>query len=183
MMFSWIFILWLLQISKFVSAFILNISRCYYIITEEFHHEGDVVIGAFFPLHTYYTGKKMPHPTVPYLYLDNYIQYGITLRTTSIFSPCYLPLKRLIGTPIFYPTYLLDLISTMSDSLKRRLLIMLLFGSQLLCRESFYLITIAKREISLLHSQEQHGKHLPKLGHCFNSLNFHRLLSGLMIPS
>ena len=76
MMFSWIFILWLLQISKFVSAFILNISRCYYIITEEFHHEGDVVIGAFFPLHTYYTGKKMPHPTVPYLYLDNYIQYG-----------------------------------------------------------------------------------------------------------
>ncbi|NP_001258812.1 vomeronasal 2, receptor 124 precursor [Mus musculus] len=76
MMFSWIFILWLLQISKFVSAFILNISRCYYIITEEFHHEGDVVIGAFFPLHTYYTGKKMPHPTVPYLYLDNYIQYN-----------------------------------------------------------------------------------------------------------
>lgn len=52
-----------------------NISRCYYIISEEFHHEGDVVIGAFFPLHTFYTEKKMPHSTLPYQYLDNYIQY------------------------------------------------------------------------------------------------------------
>lgn len=75
MMFSWIFIFWLLQILKFVSAIVFNISRCYYIITEEFHHEGDIVIGAFFPLHTFYTGKKMPHPTLPYQYLDNYIQW------------------------------------------------------------------------------------------------------------
>ena len=99
---------------------------------------------------------------------------GITLRTTDIFSLCYLPLRRSMGTPIFYPTHLLDLISTMSDSLKRTLLIMFLYGSQLLFREIIYLITIVKRETSLLHSQEHHGKHLPKLGPCFNSLNFHR---------
>ncbi|XP_031206705.1 vomeronasal type-2 receptor 116-like [Mastomys coucha] len=75
-MFSWIFIFWLLQIPKFVSARIYNISRCYYRIPEEFHHEGDVVIGAFFPLHTFYTEKKMPHSTVPYLYVDYHIQYN-----------------------------------------------------------------------------------------------------------
>ena len=108
-------------------------------------------------------------------HLSVYATYtGITLRTTNIFWLCYLPLRRSMGTPIFYPTYLLDLISTMSDSLKRTLLIMFLYGSQLLFREIIYLITIVKRETSLLHSQEHHGKHLPKLGHCFNSLNFHR---------
>lgn len=37
--FTWIFIFWILQILKFVSAFVFNISRCYYIITEEFHYE------------------------------------------------------------------------------------------------------------------------------------------------
>eukprot|EP00072_Mus_musculus_P003279 NP_001098010.1 vomeronasal receptor Vmn2r91 precursor [Mus musculus] len=76
MMSSWILIFWLLQVPKFFSAIMFNISRCYYIITEEFHHEGDVLIGAFFPLHTFYTGKKMPNSAVPYQYLDNYIQYN-----------------------------------------------------------------------------------------------------------
>uniref|UniRef100_A0A8C6IK38 Vomeronasal 2, receptor 100 n=1 Tax=Mus spicilegus TaxID=10103 RepID=A0A8C6IK38_MUSSI len=75
-MFSCIFIFCLLQIPKFISAIMFNISRCYYTISEEFHHEGDVVIGAFFPLHTFYTEKKMPHSTLPYQYLDNYIQYN-----------------------------------------------------------------------------------------------------------
>uniref|UniRef100_A0A338P747 Vomeronasal 2, receptor 96 n=1 Tax=Mus musculus TaxID=10090 RepID=A0A338P747_MOUSE len=72
-MFSWIFIFRLLQIPKFVSAFSYNISVCYYKISEEFHHEGDVVIGAFFPLHTFYSLKKMSHSTIPYYYLDNVI--------------------------------------------------------------------------------------------------------------
>uniref|UniRef100_A0A8C6IFK6 Vomeronasal 2, receptor 93 n=1 Tax=Mus spicilegus TaxID=10103 RepID=A0A8C6IFK6_MUSSI len=75
-MFSWIFIFWLLQIPKLVSAFTFKISRCYYIITEEFHHEGDFMIGAFFPLHTFYTEKKMSHSTIPYKYLDGYVQYN-----------------------------------------------------------------------------------------------------------
>uniref|UniRef100_A0A8C6N4L0 Vomeronasal 2, receptor 95 n=1 Tax=Mus spicilegus TaxID=10103 RepID=A0A8C6N4L0_MUSSI len=75
-MFSWIFIFWFLQINKFVSAAIYNISSCYYKISEEFHREGDVVIGAFLPLHTFHTGKKKPHLTIPYYYLDNKIQYN-----------------------------------------------------------------------------------------------------------
>ena len=75
MMSSLILIFWLLQVPKFFSSIIFNISRCYYIISEEFHHEGDVVIGAFFPLHTFYTEKRMPHPTVPYQYLDYHIQW------------------------------------------------------------------------------------------------------------
>jgi vomeronasal 2 receptor len=73
-MFSWIFIFWFLQINKFVSAANYIISSCYYKISEEFHHEGDVVIGAFLPLHTFHTGKKKPHSTIPYYYLDNKIQ-------------------------------------------------------------------------------------------------------------
>uniref|UniRef100_A0A8C6IN13 Vomeronasal 2, receptor 103 n=1 Tax=Mus spicilegus TaxID=10103 RepID=A0A8C6IN13_MUSSI len=75
-MFTWIFFFRLLQIPKFVSAFTYNISRCYYTVTEVFHHEGDVVVGAFFPLHTFYTEKKMSHKTVLYQYLDNRIQYN-----------------------------------------------------------------------------------------------------------
>uniref|UniRef100_A0A338P7D4 Vomeronasal 2, receptor 95 n=1 Tax=Mus musculus TaxID=10090 RepID=A0A338P7D4_MOUSE len=75
-MFSWIFIFWFLQINKFVSAANYIISSCYYKISEEFHHEGDVVIGAFLPLHTFHTGKKKPHSTIPYYYLDNKIQYN-----------------------------------------------------------------------------------------------------------
>lgn len=58
-----------------------------------------------------------------------YVTYrGITLRTTSIFLLCYLPLRRSMGTPIFYPTYLLHLISTMSDSLRRKHLWILFVG-------------------------------------------------------
>ncbi|XP_076783580.1 vomeronasal type-2 receptor 116-like [Arvicanthis niloticus] len=76
-MFSLIFIPWVLNIPKFSSNFITtNISECYYIKREYFHHEGDVVIGAFFPIHTYYTKMKVPHSFLPYYYLDNYVQYN-----------------------------------------------------------------------------------------------------------
>uniref|UniRef100_A0A338P6T7 Vomeronasal 2, receptor 94 n=1 Tax=Mus musculus TaxID=10090 RepID=A0A338P6T7_MOUSE len=32
-----------------------------------------MMIGAFFPLHTFYTEKKRPHSAKPYQYLDNYV--------------------------------------------------------------------------------------------------------------
>ncbi|NP_001098036.1 vomeronasal 2, receptor 104 precursor [Mus musculus] len=78
-MFSWIFFAWLLQNHKVSSDTVhvtKNFSACYYLISEEFHHEEDVMIGAFFPLHTLYTEKKKPHSTKPYVYLDYYIQYN-----------------------------------------------------------------------------------------------------------
>ncbi|NP_001098042.1 vomeronasal receptor Vmn2r110 precursor [Mus musculus] len=76
-MFYCIFISCFLHISKVVSeAMTVNISLCFYKTPEEFHHEGDVVIGAFFPIHTYYSPNKVPHPSVPYKYMDNYLQYN-----------------------------------------------------------------------------------------------------------
>ncbi|XP_076783579.1 vomeronasal type-2 receptor 116-like [Arvicanthis niloticus] len=76
-MFSCIFISSLFLIVKFASTFMqANISKCFYKITEDFHHEGDVVIGAFFPLHTYHTKKKIVHSFIPYYYEDNYLQYN-----------------------------------------------------------------------------------------------------------
>ncbi|NP_001092934.1 vomeronasal 2 receptor, 8 [Rattus norvegicus] len=76
-MFSWIFIQLLLHLPNFFCVFItFNISKCYYKITEAFHQKGDVVIGAFFPIHTYYTGNKIPHSFLPYYYVDNYLQYN-----------------------------------------------------------------------------------------------------------
>uniref|UniRef100_A0A8C6IKP9 Vomeronasal 2, receptor 106 n=1 Tax=Mus spicilegus TaxID=10103 RepID=A0A8C6IKP9_MUSSI len=76
-MLYWTLILWFLQIPKFVSAIMtVNISKCYYKTTEDFHHEGDIMIGAFFPIHTYYSAKKIPHPFLPYYYIDNHIQYN-----------------------------------------------------------------------------------------------------------
>ncbi|XP_036024916.1 vomeronasal type-2 receptor 116-like [Onychomys torridus] len=73
-MFSWIFLPWLLQIPTLLWAY--SSSECYFRITEEFHHEGDVVIGAFFPLHTFYTGKTLPDDTKPNFYVDFYLQYN-----------------------------------------------------------------------------------------------------------
>ena len=110
---------------------------------------------------------------IPFVYFYA-IYTGIILKTTSIFWLWYLPLKKSMRTPIFYPIYRLDLTSTMSDSLRRTHLWMLLFGSQLIERSIFYLITTVVRGILLLHSQEHHGPYLPKLAHYFNSLNFHR---------
>jgi hypothetical protein len=62
-----------------------------------------------------------------------------------------------MGTPIFYPTYLLGSISTMSDSLGSTFIVILSIGSQPLVTEIIYLIKIVKKEISQLHSQEHHG--------------------------
>ncbi|XP_028641399.1 vomeronasal type-2 receptor 116-like isoform X1 [Grammomys surdaster] len=76
-MFYWVFISWFLQIPKFVSTIVaVNISLCFYKTPEDFHHEGDVKIGAFFPIHTYYSPNKVPHSSIPYKYLDNYVQYN-----------------------------------------------------------------------------------------------------------
>ncbi|KAL1765952.1 vomeronasal type-2 receptor 116-like, partial [Sigmodon hispidus] len=54
-------------------------SECYFRIKEEFHHEGDVDIGVFLPVHAYYTGNKVPHPIVPYFYNDIYMQYNFKI--------------------------------------------------------------------------------------------------------
>ncbi|XP_076783527.1 vomeronasal type-2 receptor 116-like [Arvicanthis niloticus] len=73
-MFSWIFIPLLLQFPNIVFTF--NLNMCYYIITEDFHHEGDVRIGAFFPIHTYYTANKIKNSYLLYYYEDYYLQYN-----------------------------------------------------------------------------------------------------------
>ncbi|XP_051004372.1 vomeronasal type-2 receptor 116-like [Acomys russatus] len=73
-MYSWIFILLLLQIPSVVCKF--TFSKCYFKINEHFHLKGDVVIGAFFPVHTYYTIKKIPHSYILYYYEDYYLQYN-----------------------------------------------------------------------------------------------------------
>ncbi|XP_060222226.1 vomeronasal type-2 receptor 116-like [Meriones unguiculatus] len=73
-MFSLIFILWLLQIPSLVCAF--NNNQCYYQIKEDFHREGDAVIGAFFPVHTYYTIQEIPHSHLIGYYEDYYLQYN-----------------------------------------------------------------------------------------------------------
>uniref|UniRef100_A0A8C2MED3 Vomeronasal type-2 receptor 116 n=2 Tax=Cricetulus griseus TaxID=10029 RepID=A0A8C2MED3_CRIGR len=53
-----------------------NSSECYFRIEEDFHYKGDVDIGAFFPVHSYYTGNKVPHLYVPYYFNDIHIQYN-----------------------------------------------------------------------------------------------------------
>ncbi|KAL6041977.1 hypothetical protein STEG23_000400, partial [Scotinomys teguina] len=55
-------------------------SECYFRIKEDFHHEGDVVIGAFFPVHTIYTNNKVPHPNVPYYFTDVHIRYNFKIH-------------------------------------------------------------------------------------------------------
>ncbi|XP_052616435.1 vomeronasal type-2 receptor 116-like [Peromyscus californicus insignis] len=54
-------------------------SECYVKIKEDFHLEGDVVIGAFFPVHTIYTSNKVPHPYIPYYFTDVHIQYNFKI--------------------------------------------------------------------------------------------------------
>ncbi|XP_052025199.1 vomeronasal type-2 receptor 116-like isoform X1 [Apodemus sylvaticus] len=76
-MFCCIFTFWFLEFLKFVSALkTTNVSLCFYKIADDFHHDGDVMIGAFFHIHTYYTEYKIPHPLYPYQYMDNYLQYN-----------------------------------------------------------------------------------------------------------
>ncbi|XP_052616408.1 vomeronasal type-2 receptor 116-like [Peromyscus californicus insignis] len=54
-------------------------SECYFRIKEDIHHEGDAVIGVFFPVHSYYTGNKIPHPYLLYIFTDIYIQYNFKI--------------------------------------------------------------------------------------------------------
>ncbi|CAH7415011.1 Vmn2r58 [Phodopus roborovskii] len=69
---SWIFIIGL-QIPNLVGAY--TSSDCYFKIKEDFHHEGDVVIGVFFPIHIVYTGNKVPHEYLPYYFKDFQLQF------------------------------------------------------------------------------------------------------------
>ncbi|XP_052052138.1 vomeronasal type-2 receptor 116-like [Apodemus sylvaticus] len=69
----WIFILGLLYILSFVCAFRDN--ECYVTSNDYFYHNGDVTIGAIFPLHIVYTGNKVPDKYVPYSFQDLHIQY------------------------------------------------------------------------------------------------------------
>ncbi|XP_021010261.1 vomeronasal type-2 receptor 116-like [Mus caroli] len=69
----WIFTYGLLYIPIFGCAFTDN--ECYVTSKEFFYHEGDVTIGAFFPLHIFYTGNKIPDKFLPYNFKDYHIQY------------------------------------------------------------------------------------------------------------
>ncbi|XP_032750525.1 vomeronasal type-2 receptor 116-like [Rattus rattus] len=101
-MFYWIFISWFLQIPKFVSSFMtVNISLCFYKTPEDFHYEGDVMIGAFFPIHTYYSPNKVPHKTVPYQYMDNYLQYNF--KNYQYIMVLVLAIEEINGNPNLLP--------------------------------------------------------------------------------
>ena len=68
----WIFIFGVLYIPNFVCAFTGD--KCYGTIKEYTYYEGDVTIGAFFPLHIYYTGNKVPGKYLPYSFQDYRVQ-------------------------------------------------------------------------------------------------------------
>ncbi|XP_032752215.1 vomeronasal type-2 receptor 116-like [Rattus rattus] len=68
-----VFIPWSMQIPTFECAF--QYSECYFRFKENFHYEGDVVIGAFFPLHTFYTANKIAYGNVVNYYKDFYLKY------------------------------------------------------------------------------------------------------------
>lgn len=68
----WIFIFGVLYIPNFVCAFTGD--KCYGTIKEYTYYEGDVTIGAFFPLHSYYTHDHVPHEIDPYFFQDMFTQ-------------------------------------------------------------------------------------------------------------
>ena len=68
----WIFTVEVLYIPIFLCAF--TDDECYVTSKEFFYHEGDVTIGAFFPLHIYYTGNKVPGKYLPYSFQDYRVQ-------------------------------------------------------------------------------------------------------------
>ncbi|XP_034369599.1 vomeronasal type-2 receptor 116-like [Arvicanthis niloticus] len=69
----WIFTSGLLYIPNFVCAFTDN--ECYVTSKEYFYHQGDVTIGAFFPLHIFFTANKVPDKYLLYSYQDFRVQY------------------------------------------------------------------------------------------------------------
>ncbi|XP_040590654.1 vomeronasal type-2 receptor 116-like [Mesocricetus auratus] len=71
-MISWSSIPWILQIPHLVCAF--GDSECYFRV-KDFRRDGNVMIGAFFPLYYYYTANKIPHKILPNHFEDFYLQY------------------------------------------------------------------------------------------------------------
>ncbi|XP_051005353.1 vomeronasal type-2 receptor 116-like [Acomys russatus] len=69
-----IFIFFFLHITYFMCDFTHN--ECYEMIMEDFYHKGDVTIGAFFPLHYFYTDNNIPHKYVPNAFQDFHIKYN-----------------------------------------------------------------------------------------------------------
>uniref|UniRef100_A0A3B2W4E6 Vomeronasal 2, receptor 63 n=1 Tax=Mus musculus TaxID=10090 RepID=A0A3B2W4E6_MOUSE len=70
----WIFIFGVLYIPNFVCAFTGD--KCYGKIKEYTYQEGDVTIGAFFPLHSYYTHDHVSHEIELYYFQDMYLKYN-----------------------------------------------------------------------------------------------------------
>jgi hypothetical protein len=56
----------------FMCAFTDN--ECYVKSNDYFYHEGDVTIGALFPLHILYTGNTLTDQSFPYNFQDYHIQ-------------------------------------------------------------------------------------------------------------
>uniref|UniRef100_A0A8C2MWE8 G-protein coupled receptors family 3 profile domain-containing protein n=1 Tax=Cricetulus griseus TaxID=10029 RepID=A0A8C2MWE8_CRIGR len=52
-------------------------SFCFFKIKEDFHHKGDVDIGVFFPIHTYFTGDKVSHSHVLSYFNKFYLRYNL----------------------------------------------------------------------------------------------------------
>ncbi|XP_052616417.1 vomeronasal type-2 receptor 116-like [Peromyscus californicus insignis] len=61
-------------------AYAYSSTECYFRIKEDFHHEGDVTIGVFFPVHTMYTVNKVSHPYLPNIYTDFRIHYNFKIH-------------------------------------------------------------------------------------------------------
>ncbi|XP_051017769.1 vomeronasal type-2 receptor 116-like [Acomys russatus] len=71
----WVLTFGLLYTPDFVGAFTDN--DCYVTIKDGFSHEGDMTLGAFFPLHIYYTSKNIPVTTGTEYFHDVLIQYKL----------------------------------------------------------------------------------------------------------
>ncbi|XP_040589833.1 vomeronasal type-2 receptor 116-like [Mesocricetus auratus] len=71
---SWIFVIGFLLIPKLVGTD--SIDECYFKVKEDYHHEGNVVIGVFFPLNIFYAGKKFSYVYLPHYLKDFQMQYN-----------------------------------------------------------------------------------------------------------
>ncbi|KAL1770610.1 vomeronasal type-2 receptor 116-like [Sigmodon hispidus] len=99
MMSYWIFILGLLLIPNYVGAY--SSSDCFVKIKEDFHHEGDVVIGAFFPIHIIYTINKLAHEKLPHYFKDFHLQYNF--RNYEFFLALVFAIEEINRNPHLLP--------------------------------------------------------------------------------